>query len=69
MNRFSIAQLGIADGFLVICATFAAQRVTTNFDKSFDFTNQRLYVWRQNMEKQVEQIVSATFKSFPPRAK
>jgi hypothetical protein len=48
MRRFSIAQLRIAAGFLVICATLPAQKVTTNFDKSFDFTNHRRYAWGQN---------------------
>jgi hypothetical protein len=48
MRRFSIAQLGVAAGFLVMCATLSAQKVSTNFDKSFDFTNHRRYAWRQN---------------------
>ena len=48
MRRFGIKQAGITAGFLVICATLAAQKVTTNFDKNFDFTNHRRYAWRQN---------------------
>jgi hypothetical protein len=31
-----------------MCATLSAWKVTTNFDKSFDFTNHRRYAWRQN---------------------
>jgi hypothetical protein len=50
MRRFSIAQLRIAAGFLVICATLPAQKVTTNFDKSFDFTNHRRYAWGQGKQ-------------------
>jgi hypothetical protein len=48
MRWFGIAQLGIAAGVVVMCATLTAQKVTTNFDKSFDFTNHRRYAWRQN---------------------
>jgi hypothetical protein len=48
MRRFSIKLAGMAVGVLVICATLAAQNVTTNFDKNFDFTNHRRYAWRQN---------------------
>ena len=45
MRRLSMAQLGIAAGFLIICATLAVQKITTNFDKNFDFTR---YAWGQN---------------------
>lgn len=49
-SRFSVGikHVGIAAGVLVICATLAAQKVSTNFDKNFDFTNHRRYAWRQN---------------------
>jgi hypothetical protein len=48
MRWFRTKQTGIVAGFLVICSTLPAQRVTTNFNKNFDFTNHRRYAWRQN---------------------
>jgi hypothetical protein len=48
MRRFSLAQLGVAVGFLVMCASLSAQKVAINLDKTFDFTNHRRYAWRQN---------------------
>jgi hypothetical protein len=48
VRRLSIVQLGIAFVFLAMCAALAAQKVTTNVDKNFDFTNHRRYAWRPN---------------------
>jgi hypothetical protein len=48
MRRFSFNQAVIAVGLLVISSAASAQKVTTNFNKNFDFTNHRRYAWRQN---------------------
>jgi Domain of unknown function (DUF4136) len=48
VRSFNSRHAGIAASFLLICATLAAQKVTTKFDNNFDFTNHRRYAWRQN---------------------
>lgn len=48
ISRFGIKVAATAVGILLICATLAAQKVTTNFDKNFDFARHRRYAWGQN---------------------
>jgi hypothetical protein len=48
VRPFSIRHAGITVSFLLICATLAAQKVTTNFDQNFDFTSHRRYAWGEN---------------------
>jgi hypothetical protein len=48
VRRLNIIQLGIAFFFLTICVPLAAQKVTINFDKNFDFTNHHRYAWHPN---------------------
>jgi hypothetical protein len=48
VRRSTVAGVAIAGAFLLIGASIAAQKVTTNFDKNFDFATRKRYAWRQN---------------------
>jgi hypothetical protein len=43
-----IVEVSIAGAFLLIGTSIAAQKVTTNFDKDFNFATRKRYEWRQN---------------------